>query len=526
MPKARETGLRAVLFTDVVNSTDLAREMGDVRWSRLLAAQRRVIRAHLRTYHGREVDTAGDGFFAVFERPTDAVRCAFDCCRDVQSLGLDIRAGVHFGEVELTGSEVHGIVVHTGARVMSKAGAAEILVTATVRDLMAGARFDVRERGTFELKGVSGSWTLFDVMAVDDRLRPAPIEEASVASERRDRASSTIPSPARRSRLLAPVALVALVATAIATFVFTRSEPTFVPTPGTVSAITSDGRFAEPVRLASVPTAIAWGAGRAWVTDRQGQIYWLDPQSGDHGSRGAAGTPTGVAAGGNAVWVTNGFGIGAGPGGGVSRIDAAGDSLDPAFETPVGTESIAWIADRVWVTETDIGRISVYDPVTRSVDRIDLPPISRTQAAKPDHLAASLGSEHPAWVGDDAAARVFRISAHDRIDAFPVPSRVTGIAVSDGVVWVTGGDDDRVTALDAKTGAVLTSLEVGGRGCDQPEAVAVGATATWVACRGSRTVLRLDPRTRSVTGSLSVGGSPVALAAGDGGSVWLAVGPV
>jgi class 3 adenylate cyclase/streptogramin lyase len=525
MPKVRETGLRTVLFTDVVNSTDLARELGDVRWSRLLAAQRRVIRTLLRTHHGREVDTAGDGFFAVFERPTDAVRCAFDCCRDVQSLGVDIRAGVHFGEVELTGNEVHGIVVHTGARVMSKAGAAEVLVTATVRDLVAGARLEVRERGTFELKGVPGEWTLFDVMSVDDRLRPAPIEEASVASERRDRASSTVPIPARRSRLVAAVALVALVGAAFATVVFTRSEPTFVPTPGTVTAITVDGRFAEPVRLATVPTAIAWGIGRVWVTDRQGQVYWLDPTSGEHGSRGAAGTPTGVAVGGNAVWVTNGFGIGAGPEGGVSRIDSGGDSLDPAFETPVGTESIAWIDERVWVAETDVGQITVYDPVTRTIDRLDLPPTSPTQAAQPDHLAASLGDEHQAWVGDDAAARVFRISARDRVDAFPVPSGVTGIAIDHGVVWVTGGDDDRVTALDVKTGAILTSLEVGGRGCDQPEAVAVGATATWVACRASRTVLRLDPRTRSVTGSLSVGGSPVALAAGDDGSVWLAVGP-
>ncbi|MBA3690455.1 MAG: adenylate/guanylate cyclase domain-containing protein, partial [Actinobacteria bacterium] len=118
VPKPAETALRAVLFTDVVGSTELAREMGDVRWSRLLAAQRRVVRAELKRHHGREVDTAGDGFFAVFDGPAHAVRCGFAACRGVQDLGLDIRAGVHFGEVEMTGGGVHGIVVHTGARVM------------------------------------------------------------------------------------------------------------------------------------------------------------------------------------------------------------------------------------------------------------------------------------------------------------------------------------------------------------------------------------------------------------------------
>jgi class 3 adenylate cyclase len=153
VPKTQATALRAVLFTDVVGSTELAREMGDVRWSRLLAAQRRVIRARLKARGGREVDTAGDGFFAVFDRPADAVRCAFEACRDVQELGLDIRGGVHFGEVEMVGPEVHGIVVHTGARVMGQAGASEVRVTATVKDLVAGARFDLQERETVQLKG-------------------------------------------------------------------------------------------------------------------------------------------------------------------------------------------------------------------------------------------------------------------------------------------------------------------------------------------------------------------------------------
>ena len=234
VPRTHETGLRAVLFTDVVGSTELAREMGDVRWSRLLDAQRRVIRRLLRSTGGREVDTERDGFFAVFARPADAVRCAFAACREVQELGLDIRAGVHFGEVEIAGAEVHGIVVHTGARMMGQAGAAEVLVSATVKDLVAGATFDIRERGTVELKGVPGAWTLHDVMAVDEQLRPTPIEGATVASERRDRAAASPAGGGRGRRWIVPVAAAGVLLAGIAVYALARPAPSYVPAAGTV----------------------------------------------------------------------------------------------------------------------------------------------------------------------------------------------------------------------------------------------------------------------------------------------------
>ena len=410
VPKPNETRLRAVLFTDVVSSTELAREMGDVGWTRLLEAQRRVIRRLLRSMGGREVDTAGDGFFAVFDRTADAVRCAFAACREVQELGLDIRAGVHVGEVELAGHEVHGIVVHTGARVMGQAGASEVLVTATVKDLVAGARFDLRERGTVELKGVPGTWTLYDVMAVDEQLRPAPIEQASVASERRDRVASSPLGGGRGRRWILPVAAAAVVIAVVAAYELTRTEPTSVPAPGTVARIDDAGRFDEPVPLASVPTGIAWGEGRLWVTDQRGQVYWLDPESGESGSRGAAGVPTGVAVGDGAVWVTNGFGVGDGADGGVSRIDPVGESLEPAFATPTGSEAIAWGADRVWVTDTATGHVRVYDPVTHEVlDPVTLPAGSG-EPPRPEQIVVGPRGD-VVWVGDAAAGRVFRLDA-------------------------------------------------------------------------------------------------------------------
>jgi class 3 adenylate cyclase/DNA-binding beta-propeller fold protein YncE len=526
VPKTRETGLRAVLFTDVVSSTELAREMGDVRWSRLLEAQRRVIRRLLRSTGGREVDTAGDGFFAVFDRTADAVRCAFAACREVQELGLDIRAGVHVGEVELAGHEVHGIVVHTGARVMGQAGAAEVLVTSTVKDLVAGARFELKERSTVELKGVPGTWTLFDVMAVDDTLRPAPIEQASVASERRDRVASSPLGGGRSRRLLLPAAAVAVVIAVVAAYQLTRSEPTSVPAPGTVARSSDAGRFDEAVPLASVPTGIAWGEGRLWVTDQRGQVYWLDPESGETGSRGAAGVPTGVAVGGGSVWVTNGFGVGDGADGGVSRIDPVGEALEPAFATPTGSEAIAWGADRVWVTDTSTGNVSVYDPSTHELlDPVALPAGS-DDPPRPERIVVGPRGD-VVWVGDAAAGRVFRLDAGTpaTIDTFTVTSPVTGLAVSEDGVWVTGGADDRVTLLDARTGAVVTSLDVAGNHCNQPEGIAVGADAVWVACSSSRTLLRIDPGTRAAAGTLALEGAPAALTTDADGSVWVAVRP-
>ena len=523
MPRSHETGLRAVVFTDVVGSTELAREMGDVRWSRLLEAQRRVIRRLLRAGGGREVDTAGDGFFAVFDRPADAVRCAFAACGEVQELGLDIRAGVHFGEVETAGTEVHGIVVHTGARVMGHAGAAEVLVTATVKDLVAGAKFDLRERGTVELKGVPGTWTLYDVMAVEDQLRPAPIEGATVASERRDRAAAAPAGPGRGRRWLVPAAVVAVLLVGIGVFAVTRPEPTHVPAAGTVVRI-SDGAFDEPVPLASVPTGIAWGEGRLWVADQDGQIYWLDPETGESGSRGAAGVPTGVAVGDGAVWVTNGFGVGDGPDGGVSRVDPVGESLEPAFATPTGSEAIAWGADRVWVADSATGDLSVYDPATRDVEPVPLTS-GAGATARPERIAVSPSGD-AVWVGDAASGRVFRVDAGstDTVETFTVTTPVTGLAVSRDGVWLSGGAEDRVTLLDPETGAVVTSLDVAEDGCNQPGAVAVGADGVWIACASSRTLLRIDPGTRTVVGSLALGGAPAALTVADG-SVWVAVKP-
>jgi len=157
--------LATVLFTDIVGSTDVAARMGDRAWRDLVASHHKRVRSLLARFRGREVDVAGDGFLAVFDGPARAVRCGLAICEDATPLGFDVRVGVHTGEVELDGPAVRGIAVHIGARVAAEAGPADVLVTSTVRDLVAGSGILFADRGQRELKGVPTTWHLYSASA-------------------------------------------------------------------------------------------------------------------------------------------------------------------------------------------------------------------------------------------------------------------------------------------------------------------------------------------------------------------------
>jgi class 3 adenylate cyclase len=153
--------LVTVLFTDIVSSTDHAAMLGDRAWHSLFDRHNTIVRAGLVRFRGREVNTTGDGFLAVFDGPARAVRCAMSLRDEVRSLGIEIRAGVHTGECERDGDNFAGIAVHTGARIMSQAAAGEVLVSGTVKDLVAGSGLRFRDRGAHSLKGIPGEWVLF-----------------------------------------------------------------------------------------------------------------------------------------------------------------------------------------------------------------------------------------------------------------------------------------------------------------------------------------------------------------------------
>jgi class 3 adenylate cyclase len=153
--------LTTLLFTDIVGSTDKAAEIGDRRWRDLLDQHNQVVRGQLTRFGGREVSTTGDGFFATFDRPMSAVRCALAVVDAMSLVGLQIRAGVHTGEVEVREGDLGGLAVHIGARIMGLAGHGEVLVSSTVKDLLAGSELEFIDRSEHELKGVPGSWHLF-----------------------------------------------------------------------------------------------------------------------------------------------------------------------------------------------------------------------------------------------------------------------------------------------------------------------------------------------------------------------------
>jgi class 3 adenylate cyclase len=161
--------LATVLFTDIVASTAKAAELGDARWRELLDAHHAVIRRQLVRFRGTEIDTAGDGFFASFDGPARAIRCASAISKAVREVGLEVRAGLHTGECEVHDGKVGGIAVHIGARVAKEAGPGEVLVSSTVKDLVAGSGIAFLDRGVVELKGVPGEWRLFAVDTVSGR---------------------------------------------------------------------------------------------------------------------------------------------------------------------------------------------------------------------------------------------------------------------------------------------------------------------------------------------------------------------
>jgi len=153
--------LATVLFTDLVGSTERAAELGDRRWRELLERHHEAVRRELARFSGREIDTAGDGFLAAFDGPARAIRCAKAVVSSVDELGLAVRAGVHTGECEVLGEKLAGVTVHVGARVAAQAGAGEVLVSSTVRDLIAGSGIELEDRGLYALKGIDEDRRLY-----------------------------------------------------------------------------------------------------------------------------------------------------------------------------------------------------------------------------------------------------------------------------------------------------------------------------------------------------------------------------
>lgn len=469
-----ERFLTTVLFTDIVGSTEHAAELGDQGWRELVQLHHAIVRAALRRHGGREIDTAGDSFFAVFDAPAAAVACALDIVAGVHDLGIEVRAGLHVGEVEQIGRKVGGITVPIASRISASAGAGEVLVSATIRDLAAGAGLRFEDRGARELKGVPGEWLLFAVTRAED---VPPAGGAATAQERATQRAAAVrrsqgrPYWRRHPRMAAAIVIsLALVVGTVGLFAWSPWRTPALPgvSENTVGII-EPGRneIVGQIPVGAQPGGIAFGEGAVWVANSGADaIARIDPRTQavvDTIDVGKA--PTGVAVGNGSVWVANGGERS------VSRINVSTGRVVDTITVGNGPSAIAFGADAVWVANRGDGTVMRIDPST------DTP-----------GPAIGVGATPSAIVIDDLGA------------------------------WVASEDGGVVVHLDPGSGVTLaTPIAVGSR----PTALAIGAGAVWVASAGDGSVSRIDPAANRITAIVEVGGAPTAIASA-GDAIWVA----
>jgi YVTN family beta-propeller protein len=470
--RAAERFLTTVLMTDIVGSTEHAAELGDAAWRDLVQLHHALVRAALRRHGGREIDTAGDGFFAVFDAPAAALECALDVAEAVKELGVDIRAGVHVGEVEQVGRKVGGISVPIASRIMAEAAAGEVLASATVRDLATGARLGFEDRGVRQLKGVPGDWRVFAVT----RTGVAAASESAAAPESAQRRASAVRRA--RSRPIWQRRPRAIAAGALALAVVVVGAGLFVLKPWQQPALASIGEDSIGV--------IDGGRGEIVAAIKVG------------------GRPSAMALDEDVVWIAN---AGSDT---VFRVDVATRTVNREIDVGRGPAGIAVAEGSVWVANSGERTVSRINASTaRVVDTV-------TVGNGPTAVAAGAGA---VWVVISGDSTVVRIDPATGAVGKPiaVAAGPVALAVDEAGVWVASGDDAVVTHLDPSSGVTLAApIALPSR----PSAIAVGLGSVWVANRDG-TVTRIDPSSNRVIATIDLGGSLTALVATES-ALWVA----
>jgi len=494
---ASRSALLTVLFTDIVASTEIAKEMGDRRWRELLARHHRVVRRELKRFGGREVDTAGDGFFAVFDRPEDAVRCAAAISDAVRELGIEIRAGVHAGQVELTGRRVGGVAVHVGARIGAQAGPGEVLVSATLRDLLPGAVLAFEDRGSKDLKGVPEPQRVYAVAAVQGRPRAGALDEDEARRRREtvEHVEGLTPAARRRRRLQVGALASAIIAAAVVVWLTTRRTPpppARANTVGTIVRIDPETnaaveRFAGLVSrdLGFSPPVVEAGEGGVWVLSGQSDVRHVDPSTGVVTPIEIGGRVYRIALGHGRLWATARDLVAVSPGslavdgeydleepvahrdflvavtddavwtasqGSLTRLDPVrGDQR--TFDGGTAEDGMLAVGDDLWLVDRFRDEVSLFD--TGANDHVQT---IRLQSS-PDHVAA--GDDGTLWILDEFEQTVTPLSPDgDHGRAIPVGEDPLAVAAGDGAVWV-GGSDNKVRRIDPALDEVVAVIDVG-----------------------------------------------------------------
>jgi class 3 adenylate cyclase/streptogramin lyase len=520
--------LGAVLFTDIVGSTAIAAELGNRRWAELIGRHHQLVRRELRRFGGREHDTAGDGFFATLDRPVDAIRCAVAIAEAVRSLGIDVRAGVTFGELELESGKPSGLAVNTAARVMAVGGPGEVLVPASVRDIVSGSGITFREHGTHRLKGLEDEIRLFVVTAIDGE----PVATPLVPEEAAARRAEIAPAPNRPGRWVALGAVI--LAIAAAAVVMLQGDETERPPRADAGSRTflveldpTDGTerqridIVRPSRSAQHPdTTRAMVAEEAavWVVApgfTGATLLHVDPEHGEVRDPILIAQPAitvSMVSAFDALWYLAPDRL--------VRVSASTDEQDMVRRVASTTDlggadrrgvSLAADRDHLWIGQID-GRLMRVDP-SGGVER-------RRVADAIDLIAAN---EDGVWVLNQFDGVVIRVdpATLGTVWEAQVVGTVSRLAVDENYLWLLDQSSGVLTRVSSSTGANPDPAPVG-RGVTN---LAVGLGAVWLSHEDG-TISRVDRLTLDVTEFAQVEGGASAIAVDVGrDSIWVDVGP-
>ena len=466
--------LATILFLDIVGSTQIAAELGDRRWKALLDHFRAMVRAEIRRHKGHEEDTAGDGFFVTFPQPAQAVRAAAAIAEHVHEIGLDVRCGLHFGEAETIDGHRGGLAVHLGSRVMSLAGAAEILVTSTVRELMVGTEMELEDAGTHELKGVPGTWQIWRLRSLDGKALPDALDADEAAVTRAGHGPIARARTRRRLLVAAGVLAGAAAVGGLAAFlIIGPPPPTLVKidpktnsivqqitdqyrsehhpnslwsvngalwqasTAGFVGLVRRDistGAVIQTIPVTGDPQAGAFGFGSIWIAglSAPGSIERWDAVTGREIARLKVNvTIASMDASQTSIWVL-------GAKGDLIKIDPITNAVAGTYHTPtIDPGVVVALGDEVWVCDCEHHHVVEFNPTTNGVIRTLTFPQSGFLVGLNDEKG-----QKTAWLLDPGAATLTPIDVTSGQAGQPIGigANLHGAVVSFGSLWVAAGD--------------------------------------------------------------------------------------
>lgn len=504
--RGSERRLATVLFVDVVDSTRVAAEVGDRRWRELLRQFRRRVRAQLRAHGGHEQDTAGDGFFATFSRPAAAVRAASAIVHASQALGIDVRCGVHTGELERIESRFGGIGVHIGARVMAQAGPAEVLVTSTVNDLVVGSGIGFGAAGDAELRGVPGRWALYRVTDIDGVALPAALGPHAVNM----RLDGGRPQPAVPAVALVVAVLAVSLAAVMGAFALLQRAG---PSAGGIPTFAAAGSPGPTAPHSGPPTMLRIDPATNQITHQVHDKYL--PIDTDGRVLIADGT----------LWQATPINL-------VRRDLETGEKLDVIDIPAPGIAFGTWVAFGsvwFWVESTErLQRTALHrlDPLSgRTLAVIEIEPQVHGVAFGRDAIYALSREADLLEIDPDANAVV-------DTDSLPIDTIPDGVVSVAGAVWVCECEQGRITHWDPQTDAVIRTVEFAQRGFVLPDSreltqgnlaqgnVSGDAQTVWLMDGGAGTLTPINAETGAA-------GQPIGIPQGSYwhdfglGSIWI-----